>query len=132
MGMTDPIADMLTRIRNACQARKESVEVPWSKLKETILDILRREGFIDGYVTVEQDGKPWLQVTLRYDAENRPVINGLKRVSKPGLRVYVTVDEIPLVRRGLGISILSTSCGVLTDREARQRHVGGELLCSVW
>lgn len=132
MGMTDPIADMLTRIRNACAARKESVEVPWSKLKETIVQILRQEGFVGDFAAVEKDGKLWLRIVLRYDEQNRPVINGLKRVSKPGLRVYVGVDEIPSVRQGLGISILSTPAGVLTDREARQKHVGGELLCSVW
>ncbi len=132
MGMTDPIADMLTRIRNACAARKESVEVPWSKLKETLLQILREEGFVGDCVIIEKESKPWLRVVLRYDQQNRPLISGLRRVSKPGLRVYVGVDEIPSVRQGLGIAILSTPAGVLTDREARQKRVGGEVLCSVW
>jgi small subunit ribosomal protein S8 len=130
--MTDPIADMLTRIRNASAARKESVDIPWSKLKEKILRILRDEGFVGECINIQVDGKPWLRVVLRYDEQKRPVINGLRRVSKPGLRVYVGVDEIPLVRQGLGVSILSTPAGVLTDRQARQKHVGGELLCSVW
>ncbi|GIW42877.1 MAG: 30S ribosomal protein S8 [Candidatus Binatia bacterium] len=132
MSMTDPIADMLTRIRNACAARKEAVEVPWSKLKETIVRILKQEGFVEDFAVIQKDRKPWILVTLRYDGQNRPVITGLKRVSKPGLRVYVGVEEIPSVRQGLGISILSTPAGVLTDRQARQRRVGGELLCSVW
>jgi len=132
MSMTDPIADLLTRIRNANMARKEQVDVPWSRLKEAIVQVATKEGFLKEYRVVEVDGQRTLRIWLKYDASNRPVISGLKRVSRPSLRVYAGADEIPLVRRGLGISIVSTPEGVLVDREARARRVGGEILCSIW
>jgi len=132
MSMTDPIADFLTRIRNAGQARQRQVVAPASKLKEAIAEILRREGFIESFST-EADGKQGVMtVNLRYDDENRAIILGLKRVSRPGRRVYVGKDELPRVLGGLGINVLSTSRGVVTDREARRLGVGGEVLCQVW
>jgi small subunit ribosomal protein S8 len=132
MAMSDPIADMLTRIRNAVHARKEQVDIPWSTMKARIVTVLTSEGFLKESSVVEQDGHRVLRVWLRYDDQNRPVITGLKRVSRPSLRVYVGAREIPAVRRGLGVSILSTPGGVLTDREARKRNLGGEIMCSVW
>jgi small subunit ribosomal protein S8 len=130
--MTDPIADLLTRIRNGAQARKEQVDVPWSKVKTHLVEVLTAEGYLKEYSIVEQDGHRVLRVWLRYDAQNRPVITGLKRISRPSLRVYVGADEIPAIRGGLGVNIISTPAGILADREARKRHVGGELVCSVW
>jgi small subunit ribosomal protein S8 len=132
MGMTDPIADLLTRIRNGAHARKEQVDVPWSTVKQQIVEVLTAEGFLKEHSVVEQDGWRVLRVWLKYDGQNRPVIGGLKRVSRPSLRIYVGSREIPAIRGGLGTSILSTPNGVLTDREARKRNVGGEILCSVW
>jgi small subunit ribosomal protein S8 len=132
MAMTDPIADLLTRIRNGAQARKEQVDVPWSKVKTHLVEVLTAEGYLKEYSIVEQDGHRVLRVWLRYDAQNRPVITGLKRISRPSLRVYVGADEIPAIRGGLGVNIISTPAGILADREARKRHVGGELVCSVW
>ena len=129
--MTDPIADMLTRVRNALQARHESVEIPASKEKIEIAKILKSEGFITDY-KVEGDVKKVLTVTLKYGANNEKIISGLKRISKPGLRVYAKVDSIPRVLNGLGIAIISTSHGLMTDREARAKHVGGEVLAYVW
>ncbi len=136
---SDPIADMLTRIRNATRVYKETTDIPASRFKEEILKVLVREGFIRGYERVEVDGKPVLRVYLKYgkrrpgpDPRPEQVINHIRRISKPGRRVYVGVKEIPWVRRGLGIAILSTSKGVLTDREARKLGVGGELICEVW
>ena len=131
MMMTDPIADMLTRVRNALQARHESVEIPASKEKIEIAKILKSEGFITDY-KVEGDVKNVLTVTLKYGANNEKIISGLKRISKPGLRVYAKVDSIPRVLNGLGIAIISTSHGLMTDREARAKHVGGEVLAYVW
>ena len=131
MMMTDPIADMLTRVRNALQARHESVEIPASKEKIEIAKILKSEGFITDY-KVEGDVKKVLTVTLKYGANNEKIISGLKRISKPGLRVYAKVDSIPRVLNGLGIAIISTSHGLMTDREARAKHVGGEVLAFVW
>ena len=131
MMMTDPIADMLTRVRNALQARHESVENPASKEKIEIAKILKSEGFITDY-KVEGDVKKVLTVTLKYGANNEKIISGLKRISKPGLRVYAKVDSIPRVLNGLGIAIISTSHGLMTDREARAKHVGGEVLAYVW
>lgn len=130
--MTDPIADLLTRIRNALHVRKERVEVPCSRLKEQVVEVMRAEGFLREYAVIEMNGHKVLRVWLRYDELGQPVIRGLKRVSKPGLRVYVGVREIPQVQRGLGISILSTPRGVLVDREARRQRVGGEVMCAVW
>jgi small subunit ribosomal protein S8 len=132
MGMTDPIADLLTRIRNGVHARKEQVDVPWSKVKARLVEVLAAEGYLKEYSTVEQDGHRMLRVWLKYDSRNQPVITGLKRVSRPSLRVYLGASEIPLIRSGLGVSILSTPGGIVTDREARRRNMGGELLCSVW
>ena len=132
MGMTDPIADLLTRIRNGAHARKEQVDVPWSQVKAQLVEVLTAEGFLKEHSVIEQGGHRVLRVWLRYDGENRPVISGLKRVSRPSLRIYVGAQEIPAVRGGLGTTILSTPAGILTDREARKRNVGGEVICSVW
>lgn len=132
MGMTDPIADLLTRIRNGAHARKEQVDVPWSTIKAHLVEVLTSEGFLKEHSIIEQNSQRVLRVWLKYDQRNNPVISGLKRVSKPSLRVYVGAQEIPAVRRGLGVNIISTPAGILTDREARKRNLGGEILCSVW
>ena len=131
MIMTDPIADMLTRIRNGVQARHEVVEVPANKEKIEIAKILIVEGFITDY-NVEGDVKKTINVTLKYGPNNEKVINGIRRVSKPGLRAYAKVDEVPRVLNGLGIAIISTSHGLMTDKEARAKHVGGEVIAYVW
>lgn len=131
MNMTDPIADMLTRVRNATQAHHETVDIPASKIKVEIAKILQSEGFIAGY-EVNGDVKKTMTITLRYGANNQKVISGLKRISKPGLRVYAQVDSIPRVLNGLGIAIISTSTGLMTDKQARKNHVGGEVLAYVW
>jgi len=130
--LTDPVADMLTRIRNAARARKASVDVPWSRHKEAIARVLVAEGYLAHAERVEQAPRAALRLGLRYDAARRPVIEGIRRVSRPSLRVYVGAAEVPKVRGGLGISVLSTPKGVLVDREARRHGVGGELLCQVW
>mgnify|MGYP003782654575 CR=1 FL=1 len=133
MSMTDPIADMLTRLRNACISKHRRVDMPVSKMKVQIARILKENNFIQDYRLVEtEEGRTLLRVVLRYAAGGTPVIRELKRVSTPGLRKYVGVGEIPRVRNGLGMAILSTSQGVLSDREARQRRAGGELLALVW
>ncbi len=132
MSMTDPIADMLTRIRNGNQARKERVDLPWSRTKEAVARVLVMEGFLRDCTVVGEGVHKQLRLALKYDEQRRPVISGLERVSRPSLRVYVGKEKMPLVRGGLGISVLSTPAGVLVDREARRRGVGGELLCSVW
>lgn len=135
MPVTDPIADMLTRIRNATMVGHRQVVVPASKLKLEIVRILKEEGFISGYRVIQQKPQPVVQIYLKYVGERRhrrPVIHGLKRVSKPGRRIYVKRDEIPWVRYGMGIAVLSTSRGVLTDRQARKLGVGGEVLCYIW
>ncbi len=129
---TDPIADFLTRIRNANMVGKESVEIPHSKIKETITQILLREGFIEGYRLKVRGGKKFLEIYLKYSSDGERVITHLERVSKPGLRVYVKKEEIPRVLRGLGICILSTSKGIMTGEEAKRKRVGGELLCYIW
>ena len=131
MIMTDPIADMLTRIRNGFQARHEVLEVPANKEKIEIAKILKEEGFITDY-NVEGDVKKTINVTLKYGPNNEKVINGIRRVSKPGLRAYAKVDEVPRVLNGLGIAIISTSHGLMTDKEARAKHVGGEVIAYVW
>jgi small subunit ribosomal protein S8 len=134
MGMTDPVADMLTRIRNATRARHESVEVPASRVKETIARLLVEEGYLQDIKKVkakEQAGEV-LRIQLKFDQQNNPIILGLKRVSRPGRRVYVGTREILLVRKGLGINILSTSQGIMVDRRALKANLGGELICSVW
>lgn len=131
MIMTDPIADMLTRIRNAVQARHDVVEVPANKEKIEIAKILKEEGFIADY-KVEGDVKKTITITLKYGPNNEKVINGLRRISKPGLRAYAKVDSIPRVLNGLGIAIISTSHGLMTDKEAKAKHVGGEVIAYVW
>ena len=131
--LTDPVADMLTRIRNGTQARKATVDMPWSRHKEAIAKVLVEEGYLESAAATAEEGvKRTLRVGLRYDDRRRPVINGMKRVSRPSLRVYVGTGEIPAIRRGLGVNVLSTPNGVLVDREARKQGVGGELLCTVW
>jgi small subunit ribosomal protein S8 len=129
---SDPIADMLTRIRNALMVHKESVDVPASRFKEEIARILVREGFLKGYERVEVEGKPVLRLALKYGPRREKVIQHIRRVSRPGRRVYVTAGQVPVVRKGLGMAIISTSKGVLVDREARKLGVGGELICEVW
>ena len=132
MSVNDPIADMLTRIRNACMVRHTSVAMPSSKMKVAIAEILKREGFIRDFQI--EEGQPFdtIQLTLKYTSDRRPVITGLKRVSKPGLRIYTGRADIPRVRNGLGLSILSTPKGVMAGHEAWQEHVGGEVLCYIW
>ena len=131
--MTDPIADMLTRIRNALTVRKEKVEIPASKLKIDIANILVKEGYIQACEVIEAKPQNSIVLTLKYaQNKNLKVINGLERVSKPGLRVYADVDNIPKVYNGLGIAILSTSKGILSDKEARAMNVGGEVLAKIW
>ena len=133
MSMTDPVADMLTRIRNACASRHRRVDMPASKMKTEIARLLKENNYIQDFQTLEtEDGKLVLRVRLRYAAGGQPVIRALERVSSPGLRQYVGVGEIPRVRNGLGMAILSTSKGLLSDREARQARTGGELLALVW
>lgn len=132
MTMTDPIADMLTRIRNANMVRHEKLEVPASKIKREIAEILKREGFIRDVEYIEDNKQGILRIFLKYGPNNERVITGLKRISKPGLRVYVKAHEVPRVLNGLGIAILSTSQGILTDKEARQKGTGGEVLAYVW
>ncbi len=132
MSVTDPLADMLTRIRNASSAKHDTVDIPASHLKEAVAKILKAEGYIKNFkIIVDEKKHGILRIFLKYDANRRGVIN-LKRVSKPSRRVYVGRDEIPSVLSGLGISILSTSKGVLTDKEARRANVGGEVLCYIW
>ena len=130
--MTDPIADLLTRIRNANVARHDQLEVPASNLKKEIVDILKREGFIRDFEYIEDSKQGVLRLFLKYGQDNERVITGIKKISKPGLRVYVKADELPRVLNGLGIAVVSTSKGVLTDKEARQQAVGGEVLAYVW
>ena len=130
--MTDPIADMLTRIRNGNNARHSSVEIPASKMKKNLVQILLDEGFIEGYNVIEDDKQGIIRVFLKYGTNGEKVITNLKRVSKPGLRVYKKREDLPKVLNGLGIAILSTSEGLLTDKEARQKNVGGEVIAYVW
>ena len=133
MVMTDPIADMLTRIRNANKMRHTPVDIPASKAQKDVLTVLANEGFIVGYDEVKlENNQSVLKVTLKYTASKERVIKGLKRISKPGLRVYAPVDELPKVLNGLGIAIISTSQGVMTDRDARKANIGGEVLAYVW
>ncbi len=132
MSMSDPLADMITRIRNGQRANKKAVNSPASKLRQRVLDVLEREGYIRGYVRSEEEtGKPDLSIELKY-YEGDPVIREIKRISKPGRRVYSSVNDLPRVRNGLGISIVSTPKGVLSDAEARAENVGGEVICTVF
>ena len=133
MHITDPVADMLTRIRNANNAKHETVDVPASNMKKSIAQILLDEGYIKSFQVIDGDNtQGTIRITLKYNAGKEKVISGLRRVSKPGLRVYVGADELPRVLRGLGIAIISTSKGVMTDKKARELHVGGEVLAFVW
>ena len=132
MHITDPVADMLTRIRNANNAKHETVDVPASNMKKSIAQILLDEGYIKAFQIVEDGTQGIIRITLKYNAGKEKVISGLRRVSKPGLRVYVGTDELPQVLRGLGIAIVSTSKGVMTDKAARAAHVGGEVLAFIW
>jgi small subunit ribosomal protein S8 len=132
MSMTDPIADLLTRIRNANMVRHESLEVPASKIKKDIAEILKNEGFIKDVEYIEDDKQGIIRVFLKYGKNNERVISGLKRISKPGLRSYVKSDEVPKVLNGLGIAIISTSEGLITDKEARAKKIGGEVLAYIW
>ena len=132
MQITDTIADMLTRIRNASSAKHDSVDVPASKVKKAIAQILLDEGYIAGYKVIEDEKQGVIRVTLKYGANKAQVITGLRRVSKPGLRIYSNVEDMPKVMKGLGIAIVSTSKGIMTDREARKQNVGGEVLAFVW
>lgn len=132
MQITDPIADMLTRIRNANSAKHESVDIPASNMKKAVANILLEEGYIKKCEFIEDGKQGVLRVTLKYGANKEKVITGLKRISKPGLRVYASKDELPKVLKGLGIAIISTSSGLMTDKKARQANVGGEVLAFVW
>jgi small subunit ribosomal protein S8 len=132
MTMTDPISDMLTRIRNASSAMHEEVLIPTSKVKENIARILLDEGYVDGFEVVQDNGHPAIKIRLRYSEERERAISGIRRISKPGRRVYRGARELPRVLGGLGIAIVSTSQGVMTDKEARRARVGGEVLAYVW
>ncbi|NKB24491.1 MAG: 30S ribosomal protein S8 [Kiritimatiellae bacterium] len=132
MSLSDPIANMLTSIRNATMAKKEVVEVTHSILKSHLARILKREGFITDYVSEAHDDKKVIRLFLKYNFEQEPVIQGLKRISKSGLRHYVSADKVPYVLRGMGVAILTTSYGILTDHDARKKGIGGEVLCHVW
>jgi small subunit ribosomal protein S8 len=134
MTMTDPIADMLTRLRNANTAFHDDVAMPSSKLKEALARILQNEGYITGYTVTDEPERPGKTLTIRmkYSADRRRTISGLKRVSRPGLRVYRAADGVPRVLGGMGIAVVSTNQGLMTDREARRRRMGGEVLCQVW
>jgi len=131
--LTDTVADMLTRIRNASKAKFDTVDIPASRLKASVAKLFKREGFIKDFKVISsENNKKTLRVFLRYDKKNQPIITGLKRVSKPSLRIYAGKDDIPSVRSGLGRVIISTSKGVVTDQEARELKVGGEVLCCIW
>ena len=132
MVMTDPIADMLTRIRNANTVKHDKLELPASKIKKEIADILKREGFVKDYEFIEDNKQGVLRIFLKYGANEEHVITGIKRISKPGLRVYAKAEQVPRVLNGLGIAIVSTSNGVLSDKEARNQAVGGEVLAYIW
>jgi len=132
MSMTDPLADMLTRIRNAAMVKFETVEMPLSKMKAGVAAILKKEGFIADYQVVDAEKHGVLRIEMKYGQNNERIITNLKRVSKPGRRIYVKYDQIPKVMNGLGIAIISSPKGIITDKEARSMKVGGELLCEVW
>lgn len=132
MHVTDSVADMLTRIRNANSAKHETVDIPASKVKKAIAEILNEEGYIKGYQVIDDGKQGIIKVTLKYGANKEKVLSGLKRISKPGLRVYASRDELPRVLKGLGIAIISTSQGIMTDKKARAKNIGGEVLAFVW
>ncbi|MDY3031216.1 MAG: 30S ribosomal protein S8 [Clostridia bacterium] len=132
MQITDPIADLLTRIRNANSSKHDSVDVPASNMKKAIVDILDKEGYIKSYKIIEDGKQGVIRINLKYGPNNEKVISGLKRVSKPGLRFYAGADELPRVLKGLGIAIVSTSKGIMTDKQARKANIGGEVLAFIW
>ena len=132
MNTTDPIADMLTRIRNANSQKHKTVDIPASNMKRAIANILFKEGYIAAYEEINDNTQGVIRITLKYDENGARVIDGLRRISKPGLRVYASKEELPKVLNGLGISVISTSKGILTDRQARKENVGGEVICYVW
>ncbi len=132
MNITDPIADMLTRIRNASTSKFKTVDIPASNIKRSIAQILLDEGYIKSFEEIENETQGIIRITLKYDEKGKKVIAGLKRISKPGLRIYASKDELPKVLNGLGIAIISTSQGLMTDREARQKGIGGEVLAYIW
>ena len=132
MVMTDPIADLLTRIRNANQAKHETVKIPASKLKLEILEVIKKEGYIKSFEEIESEVQGIIRITLKYDEKGNRVIDGLRRISKPGLRIYASKDELPKVLNGLGIALISTSKGIKTDKDARKEGLGGEVLAYVW
>ncbi len=132
MQITDPIADLLTRIRNANSAKHETVEIPASNMKKAIVEILNEEGYIKNYQVIEDGKQGIIRITLKYGQNHEKALTGLKRVSKPGLRIYAGADELPRVLKGLGIAIISTSKGIMTDKKARKENVGGEVLAYVW
>ena len=132
MQITDPIADMLTRIRNAATAKHDTVDVPASNMKKAIAEILLEEGYIKNYQLIDNSTQGIIRITLKYGANKTKIINGLRRISKPGLRVYVSCEELPKVLKGLGIALVSTSKGIMTDKKARQENVGGEVLAYIW
>ena len=132
MTMTDPIADMLTRIRNANTVGHETVDIPASKMKKAIAEILTEEGYINGFDLIEDNAQGTIKVQMKYGANNEKVISGIKKISKPGLKVYAKANDIPKVLGGLGIAIISTSKGIISDKEARKLQVGGEVICHVW
>ena len=132
MQITDAIADMLTRIRNANSAKHETVDIPCSNVKKAIADILAEEGYIKGYQVIEDSKQGIIRVTLKYGPKKQKIIQGVKRVSKPGLRIYSSCEELPRVMRGLGVAIISTSKGIMTDKNARKQNVGGEVLAFIW
>lgn len=132
MQITDPIADLLTRIRNANSAKHETVEIPASNIKKSIVEILNEEGYIKNYQIIDDGKQGIIRVTLKYGQNHEKVLTGLKRVSKPGLRIYAGAEELPRVLKGLGIAIISTSKGIMTDKKARKENIGGEVLAFVW
>ena len=132
MNITDPIADMLTRIRNANSSKHKTVDIPSSKMKLGIAEILFREGYIDAFEEIEDKGQGTIRITLKYDEKGAKIIDGLKRISKPGLRVYASKTELPKVLNGLGIALISTSKGIMTDKKAREAGLGGEVIAYVW
>lgn len=132
MNNTDPIADMLTRVRNATQARHATVDIPFSKIKLAISKIMEQEGYVAGFDIVDQGNRKNLRLHLKYDDQRRPVVNGIRRVSRPGLRIYAGMHDIPRVLGGTGTVVVSTNRGIMTGREARRRHLGGELIAEIW
>jgi small subunit ribosomal protein S8 len=132
MKTSDPLSDLLTRLRNGMRAGHDKVDVPSSRVKEAVLKVLEEEGYIASFRKVQDEGRPVLRVGLKYDPEGEPIVSGIERVSRPGRRVYAKADDIPSVLGGLGMSIVSTSKGIVTDKTARQSRLGGEVLCNVW